>query len=206
MLGWFAGALVLGTFYLKTMIPLRVVAICSNIAFASYGLLTGAIPILVLHCLLLPLNILRLQQMRGLIKRVKSASHGNLSMDTLVPYMRVRTVPVGTLLFGEGDHADELFLVIRGTVRIVGVGVLIKPGELIGEMGLFVSSQQRTDTAVCETEVELASVSEDRIWELFYQNPEFGAYLLRVIVQRATRGSIADSAPLLVSMPESPRL
>ena len=34
------------------------------------------------------------------------------------------------------------------------------------------------------TDVELASVSEDRVWELFYQNPEFGAYLLRIVMQR----------------------
>jgi CRP-like cAMP-binding protein len=52
-------------------------------------------------------------------------------------------------------------------------------------MGLFAPGQMRTDTAVCETEVEIAAVTEDKLWELFYQNPEFGAYLLRIIVQRS---------------------
>jgi hypothetical protein len=45
-------------------------------------------------------------------------------------------------------------------------------------------------------------VSEDRIWELFYQNPEFGAYLLRIIVQRATSGPAAPAAaPLPAGSP-----
>jgi CRP/FNR family cyclic AMP-dependent transcriptional regulator len=79
-------------------------------------------------------------------------------------------------------------------VRIEGKGVLIKPGQLVGEMGLFSQGQQRTDGAICETDVELAQVSEDRIWELFYQNPEFGAYLLRIVMQRVAGEPISASA------------
>jgi len=198
LLGWGAGALVLTSFYLKTMIPLRTVAIASNVAFAGYGLMAGALPIVVLHCVLLPLNVARLLQMRALIRRVKRASRGNLSMDMLVPYMNIRTLAAGSKLFDRGDYAEEVFLILKGRVRIVGAGVIVKPGQLIGEMGLFSPGQKRTDTALCESEVELASVSEDRIWELFYQNPEFGAYLLRIVVQRATRGPETVSGPITV--------
>ena len=159
-------------------------------------MLAGATPILVLHCLLLPLNVLRLYQMRTLIKRVKRASRGNLSMDMMVPYMNVRTVAAGTQLFGKGDYAEEVYLIMKGRVRIVGAGAIVKPGQLIGEMGLFSPGQKRTDAALCETDVELASVTEDRIWELFYQNPEFGAYLLRIVVQRATGAPITVSGPV----------
>jgi hypothetical protein len=184
LLGLGAGALVLVTFYLKTMIPLRVVAIASNVAFASYGLLADALPIVALHALLLPLNVLRLYQMRVLIARVKRAARGDLTLDMMVPYMNLRMLPAGTRLFSRGDQAEEVFLIMKGRVRIEGKGVLVKPGQLVGEMGLFSQGQRRTDSAVCETDVELASVSEDRVWELFYQNPEFGAYLLRIVMQR----------------------
>ena len=190
VLGLFAGALVLATFYLKTMIPLRVVAIASNVAFASYGVLAGAIPIVVLHCLLLPLNALRLYQMRVLIRRVKQAARGDLSLDMMVPYMNLRTLPAGTRLFSRGDFADQVFLVMKGRVRIEGKGALIKPGQLVGEMGLFTAAQRRTDGAICDTDVELASIGEDRVWELFYQNPEFGAYLLRLVMQRAATSPV----------------
>ncbi len=184
-IGWGAGALVLATFYLRTMIPLRIFAITSNVAFISYGFLAGLTPIFVLHALLLPLNIVRLQQMRHLVARVKRASRGDLSLDMLVPYMERRTLPAGTNLFFKGDYSEEIFLVLKGRVRIVGRGVIIKTGQLFGEMGLFAPGHMRTDSAVCETEVEIASVSEDDLWGLFYQNPEFGAYLLRIIVQRS---------------------
>jgi CRP/FNR family transcriptional regulator, cyclic AMP receptor protein len=36
--GYLASALVFLTFYMKTMIPLRVVGILSNVAFMTYGL------------------------------------------------------------------------------------------------------------------------------------------------------------------------
>jgi hypothetical protein len=201
VLGLAAGALVLATFYLKTMIPLRVVAITSNIAFAAYGMLAGAIPIVILHCLLLPLNVLRLYQMRVLIRRVKHAARGDLSLDMMVPYMNLRTLPAGTRLFARGDYADEVFLVMKGRVRVEGKGALVKPGQLVGEMGLFTEAQRRTDGAICETEVEVASVSEDRIWELFYQNPEFGAYLLRLVMQRAATPPAARKELALEAQP-----
>jgi len=184
--GFGAGFLVLTTFYLKTMVPLRTVAICSNLAFISYGLITGAVPILMLHALLLPLNAVRLIQMKKLIQRIVRASRGGLTMDMLVPYMGVRHVAAGTTLFARGDPAETVFYILNGRVRVVGRNTVLKTGAILGEMGIFSTDQKRTDTVVCETDVELASITEDKIWELFYQNPEFGAYLLRIIVQRAT--------------------
>jgi len=190
--GWVAGALVLVTFYLKTIIPLRTVAIASNLAFIGYGLLAGLTPIVVLHTLLLPLNILRLHQLRALVQRVKRASRGDFTLEMLIPYMKRQRLAAGTTLFARGDEANTVYLILEGRVRIVAANVLIRPGQLVGEMGLFTPDRLRTDSAVCDSDVELASVTEDQLWELFYQNPEFGAYLLRIIVQRAVTGSRRD--------------
>jgi hypothetical protein len=41
---------------------LRTVAIFSNVAFILYGALNWLLPVLALHLLLLPLNVLRLSQ------------------------------------------------------------------------------------------------------------------------------------------------
>jgi CRP/FNR family cyclic AMP-dependent transcriptional regulator len=57
--GYLASALVLATFCMKTMIPLRAVAICSNFAFIIYGFYDGVHPVLILHAILLPLNTWR---------------------------------------------------------------------------------------------------------------------------------------------------
>ena len=61
--GYLASMLVLLTFATKDMRLLRVVAILSNLAFISYGALAWLPPVLGLHLLLLPLNIIRLREM-----------------------------------------------------------------------------------------------------------------------------------------------
>ncbi|HEY7242913.1 MAG TPA: hypothetical protein VH678_03405 [Xanthobacteraceae bacterium] len=61
-IGYLASALVLGAFAMKNMVQLRIVAICSNIAFIAYGVALGLIPVLVLHVILLPMNGWRLWQ------------------------------------------------------------------------------------------------------------------------------------------------
>jgi CRP/FNR family transcriptional regulator, cyclic AMP receptor protein len=42
------------------MLPLRIVAICSNVLFATFGALAHIYPILVLHIILCPINVVRL--------------------------------------------------------------------------------------------------------------------------------------------------
>ncbi len=61
-IGFLASALVLTTFGMKDMVNLRLVAICSNIAFIAYALVLNLPPILVLHVMLVPLNGWRLTQ------------------------------------------------------------------------------------------------------------------------------------------------
>jgi hypothetical protein len=61
-IGFVASALVLAAFGMKDMVNLRIVAICSNIAFIAYALVLDLPPILVLHVILLPLNGWRLAQ------------------------------------------------------------------------------------------------------------------------------------------------
>jgi hypothetical protein len=61
-IGFVASALVFAAFGMKDMVNLRIVAICSNIAFIAYALVLNLPPILVLHIILLPLNSWRLAQ------------------------------------------------------------------------------------------------------------------------------------------------
>jgi hypothetical protein len=60
--GYAASSLVLATFCMRQMVPLRVVAICSNFAFLTYGISLHLMPIVVLHTLLVPINVRRLSQ------------------------------------------------------------------------------------------------------------------------------------------------
>ena len=64
-LGYLAAALVLATFCTKSMVPLRALAIASNIAFVTYGFFDGLWPILLLHSVMLPMNAIRLREALG---------------------------------------------------------------------------------------------------------------------------------------------
>src|SRR3974377_1047606 len=55
-IGFIASGLALATFAMKNMVNLRIVAICSNIAFIMYGFVLDLPPVLILHVMLLPLN------------------------------------------------------------------------------------------------------------------------------------------------------
>ncbi len=68
LFGYLASFLVFSTFYTKRMIPLRLTAIASNVAFIGYAWANGLTPILLLHSALLPLNVLRLVERRRLKK------------------------------------------------------------------------------------------------------------------------------------------
>ena len=194
LLGYVASALVFLTFYMKTMIPLRVVGIVSNVAFMTYGLGGRLYPVLTLHAILLPLNCLRLLQMRALIRKVRAASQGDLSMEWLVPMVRRRQCARGDVLFRRGDPAKEFYLVFSGSVRLLDLEVEIGPGTVLGEIGLFAPTHQRMDTAVCETEVELGVMATEKVLELYHHDRRFGFYLIRLVSQRLLEdyGSLRD--------------
>ena len=61
-IGFGASALVLLLFYQRRMVPLRVAALGSNVAFIAYGLALGLAPVWLLHAVLLPVNASRLAE------------------------------------------------------------------------------------------------------------------------------------------------
>ena len=58
--GYIASLLVFLTFTMKDMVPLRVVALFSNVAFLAYGGALHLWPVILLHGALIPINIWRL--------------------------------------------------------------------------------------------------------------------------------------------------
>jgi hypothetical protein len=60
VLGYAASCAVLGSFLMRTMVPLRLIAILSNVLFLAYGYIENIHPVVFLHLTLLPINIWRL--------------------------------------------------------------------------------------------------------------------------------------------------
>jgi hypothetical protein len=71
-LGYAASTAVLATFLMRAMLPLRVLAIASNLLFLLYGYLAHVPPVLILHVALLPINIVRL-----------AALHRDMTLDVV---------------------------------------------------------------------------------------------------------------------------
>jgi hypothetical protein len=185
VVGYIASVLVLSTFYMKTMVPLRYCAIASNLAFATYGFFGEIYPVLALHLLLLPLNIKRLLEIRRLISDIERASAGGVSLEAMIPFMATRTFRAGDVLFRQGDRATGLYVLCKGSVRLPEIDVTLSDrGALIGEIGLFSPSHQRTASAICETDVAALTLTEDKVVQLYYQNPRFGFFLIRLVIQR----------------------
>ena len=65
LVGYAAALAVLATFLMRSMVPLRLVAILSNLLFLAYGYLAHIHPVLLLHAALLPINIARLAALRS---------------------------------------------------------------------------------------------------------------------------------------------
>ena len=96
---FFASIFVVATLSMRTMIPLRVFAILTNIL-----LITTAIPshnylTIVLQAVMLSLNSYRLHQMLQLVRDVKKSVNSDLSMEWLKPFMTERQCAAGEILF-----------------------------------------------------------------------------------------------------------
>jgi len=121
---------------MKRMIPLRIAGICGNCFSIAYGLLGPFYPTLLLHLVLLPLNILRLHQMRRLLRAVRSAASGDLSMQWLESFMSTRRYKAGELMFHKGDPATHMYYIVSGGFRLPDLDVDLAVGEVIGELGI----------------------------------------------------------------------
>ena len=115
LFGYIASALVFATFYMRTMLPLRIVAVASNIAFITYAAIDGLTPILILHSALLPLNLLRLMQIRELGEQVERASSHEFSAAAILPFMRKRPVRANEVLFSARSFAENRTSLARTT-------------------------------------------------------------------------------------------
>lgn len=185
-IGYVAAFLVFLTFYIKMMVPLRLVAICSNCAFIAYGYLDGLYPVLLLHILLLPLNTIRLRQMIQLSSQVREAAHGDFNMDWIKPYSVIQHTHVGELLFKRGERATNMFVIVSGRFRLKETGIEIGPGNVVGELSLLAPKHRRTQTLECVEPGTVLRMNLKQLEQLFFQNQQFGFYFVKLITSRMT--------------------
>jgi hypothetical protein len=182
-------ALVGATFFVatlltRTMVPLRVSNMISNVFFMAFGALAGDIRAFLVAFLLLPINAIRLRQMLNLVKKARNAVRGETSMEWLKPFMTQRKYRQGDVLFKKGDAANEMFLTVSGKLMVTEFGIELPPGSPVGELGFLTPNNRRTATVECTEAAQVLTITYERLLELYFQNPQFGYYFLVVTSQR----------------------
>jgi CRP/FNR family cyclic AMP-dependent transcriptional regulator len=95
-------------------------------------------------------------------------------------------IEAGSVIFREGEAADQLFVIKSGEVRIqIGNRTIteLSAGDIFGEMAL-IDNEPRSATAVAMTDVELVPVSEKQFLFLVSQTPYFALKVMRVLARR----------------------
>lgn len=183
-LGLLGVVLCFASFLMKRMVSLRVLALASNVCFIAYGLVESLLPSIILNAALLPVNARRLWEIEKLSKTIANATRNSPVSQWLLPHMNRRNLKAGEVLFRKGERAEELVYVASGELSVTDTGRRLGTGELIGEIGLFSPDRQRTQTIVCETDAELYYMTDEMIFQLYYQHPKLGFYFMRLLAER----------------------
>jgi Cyclic nucleotide-binding domain len=176
----FASVFVVATTTMKTMIPLRVVGIITNLVLIGTAIPAHNYLVIAVQTVVLVLNTYRLHQMLQLVRDVKKSVNSDLSMEWLKPFMTERKCAAGDVLFYKDEKAEDMLYIVSGRFRLVESGIEFPVGALVGELGMLSPSNTRTQTLECIEAGTILSVSYTKVEELYVQNPAFGFYFLRL--------------------------
>jgi CRP/FNR family cyclic AMP-dependent transcriptional regulator len=73
---------------------------------------------------------------------------------------------------------------VSGTCLVRELGLQLKAGQMLGELGFLTPDNQRTQTVECTEDVEMLTITYDKVRELYFQNPSFGFYFLKLASER----------------------
>jgi hypothetical protein len=172
------------TLLTQTMVPLRVANMIGCAFFAVFGALSGTITTFLLYLLMVPINAYRLRQMLVLVKKARSATQGDTSMEWLKPFMTERKYRKGDVLMKKGEPATEMLLTVTGRFRVIEIDVELPPGQLMGELGFLTPDNRRTATIECIEAGHVLTITYEKLLEIYFQNPQFGYYFLVLTSQR----------------------
>lgn len=183
-----AGGFGIYAFRARTIIPLRIAAICGCAFYVADGVVATSTPTVIVNAVMLALNLWRLIEMRRLIADSGAAARADpalpSSYEWLKPFMHRVDLPAGHVMFRRGEVGEAAFLIGDGEVHILEYDATVRPGDLLGEIGLLTAENRRSATAVCRTPVRAWRVSYHELRELCLEDPQFCLHLATLIVRR----------------------
>jgi hypothetical protein len=187
LLGLAALLLLLASAAMQTIIWLRVLAIVANLLIVLGGLALHDYVVALLGVLILAANAWRLVEMRRLVTATRDATAGSgapITIDWLLPYMEPLALPRDTVVFHKDAASDAMYFVSHGRVRFEELGIEMGKGALFGEIGVFSHDKRRTATAKVMEDSSILRISAAKVRELYYQNPDFGFFIVGLITRR----------------------
>ena len=182
----------------RTMMPLRWLAVGSNLGLLVYGALHPSPITLAIAATLLPINTYRAIEVTRLSRRVhRAAASAELATLWLRPHMVSRRLKAGQVLFAKGDTAEHLFLLADGHMALADIGEPLGLGHIFGEIALFSPDRLRTHTAQCVTACTVLEIHESTVRQLFYQHPAFGFHLIELLAANYSRNLVRTERRLL---------
>jgi hypothetical protein len=169
---------------MRFVIPLRITSIASASFLLIAAILSGGPQGVIIYGLLLPLHSYRLYEMLKLVKKARVSAQGDLSMGWLKPFMTRRKYRKNDVLFRKGDPAKEMLFIVTGRLLVKEMGIEHPAGGIVGELGFLSPSNRRTQSVECVEDCEVMTITYDKLLELYFENPEFGYYFLRLSSDR----------------------
>lgn len=139
------------------------------------------------------------------------------SLDALLSEARRVCIPVGGILYRQGEPGDSLHIVLSGRLQVgvkdadgqTRIVAYPQPGDVVGEIALL-SGAGRAATVTAVRDTVLVAISRSALDRLIARQPEVFTNIARMIVQRLTgqRGHIAcrSGARTLLIVPLHPSL
>jgi CRP-like cAMP-binding protein len=137
------------------------------------------------------------------------------ALEMLGAHALLRRVHRGDVLFGEGEAADELFVVVSGRIAIANRSpdgresllALMENGDLFGEMPLFDEGGRSADARALTTS-EVLCVPYEPIRQLYDEQPQLLWYVVELLARRLRNmdAALADSVFLDVTGRTAKRL
>ncbi|WP_138465502.1 cyclic nucleotide-binding domain-containing protein [Poseidonocella sp. HB161398] len=195
LIGWAASLATIASYGMKTMIPLRILAICSSLLFLAYGLVQQVWPMVFMEAVLLPFNLWRLAEILILRRRLLAAKGADRAdFSALKSVTRAERLGAGEMLFRQGERPDKVYLIAAGTVELPELGLRLGPGDIVGEIAFFTEAATRSASARCLTDCTIHAAGEDAFLKLSFQDPGFGLAVMRTITRRLAENAAHPAA------------
>ncbi|NKC16892.1 MAG: cAMP-activated global transcriptional regulator CRP [Gammaproteobacteria bacterium] len=123
---------------------------------------------------------------------ISPESQRSVGLDRFLDHCHRRHFPVKSAIINAGDHSDELYYLISGSVSVViedddGHEIILaylNAGDFFGEIGMFDEKHERSAWVRARAKCEVASISYERLRTLAAEYPDI---LFAMLSQLALR-------------------